>query len=240
MSSKTSSIPVVATAVVAVGLLGSLVWVKQRQIKSRQDDEESIIGPEETLVLIRKRRSIFGKQFTGEQVPQKVLDDMLEAARWAPTHHLTESWHFVIYSSLQGRTKVGKYLADNYKRSSEKTGQFIQAKYDKKKVDPIKSSHVIALCCKTNTKTRVMEEICALSCAIQNMHLVATSHKVGAYWSSSGVYANKESLLENPKELMEFLELSKDNFVCIGWMFVGDYKKEWPTSRRKPCSHTIC
>lgn len=239
MSSKSSSIPTAATAAVAVGLLGSLLWIKLRRDKSRQEVGESSIGPEETLVLIRKRRSIFGKQFTGEQVPQSVLDDMLEAARWAPSHHLTESWHFVIYSSLEGRTKVGKYLAENYKRSSEKTGQFSQAKYDKKELDPSKSSYVIALCCKTNKKSRVMEEICALSCAIQNMHLVATSHNVGAYWSSSGVYANKESLLENPNELLEFLELPKDNFVCIGWMFVGDYKKEWPTSRRKPCSHTI-
>jgi nitroreductase len=258
MSTKSSTkILVVASAAMAVGftagmLLLSLLWSKQQPKRGEQkstttttDDQGSIrcmMSPEETLSLIRKRRSIFSKQYSGAQLPQRVLDDMLEAARWAPSHHLTESWHFVVYSSIQSRIKVGTFLAEAYKRSSESSssGKFIQAKYDKKLAGATNSSFVIALCCKIdNTSLPVMEEICALACAVQNMHLVATSHKVGAYWSSSSVYASRGNKMENQPELMAFLELPMEQYACLGWMFVGDYQKEWPSGRRKPCSHSI-
>jgi hypothetical protein len=238
MSTKSSTILVVASAAVAVGFAAGVLWTRQPKGGQKTVTDEGM-SPEETLSLIRKRRSIFSKQYSGAQVSQSVLDDMLEAARWAPSHHLTEAWHFVVHSSIESRTKVGTFLADAYKRSSERSGKFIQAKYDKKLAGATNSSFVIALCCKTDTSLPVMEEICALACAVQNMHLVATSHKVGAYWSSSSVYASKENKMENPAELMEFLELPMEKFACLGWMFVGDYQKDWPSGRRKPCSHSI-
>jgi nitroreductase len=235
MSIKSSTIFIAAAA----GFMGGIYWMKHRKGASGEKVVDESMSPEGTLGLIRKRRSIFCKQYTGEQVSPRVLEDMLEAARWAPSHHLTEAWHFVIFSSLESRRNIGKHLADAYKQSSEKSGKYSQAKYAKKLSSATKSSFVIALCCKSNTSSPVIEEICSMSCAVQNMHLVATSHKVGAYWSSSGIYANKDSMLENPSELMEFLGLPKEDFRCLGWMFVGDYKKEWPSSRRKPCSHTM-
>ena len=47
---------------------------------------------------IQNRRSIFPKQMSGEQVPQEVIDKMLELANWAPTHRHTEPWRFKVYS----------------------------------------------------------------------------------------------------------------------------------------------
>ena len=41
---------------------------------------------------IRTRRT--HKRFGADPVPREVLAELLELARWAPNHHLTEPWRF--------------------------------------------------------------------------------------------------------------------------------------------------
>jgi nitroreductase len=41
---------------------------------------------------IRSRRT--HKAFAPEPVPRELLDELLELARWAPNHHLTNPWRF--------------------------------------------------------------------------------------------------------------------------------------------------
>jgi hypothetical protein len=42
--------------------------------------------PEQVLGLIKKRRSIFPKDYDGSAPPREHIEQMLEAANWAPTH----------------------------------------------------------------------------------------------------------------------------------------------------------
>ena len=137
--------------------------------------------PETLSAMIRKRRSIFPKQYTDEPVDKTVLEAMLEAARWAPSHNLTEPWAFIIFETKEGRKRLGEFLATEYKKTCEKTGKaFSQKKYDKKISNATKSSFVVALICDAGkNKNPVVEEICSVAMAVQNMHLVATAHNVG-------------------------------------------------------------
>jgi len=48
------------------------------------------------LAVIKARRSIFPKDYTGELVQRAHLETMLEASNWAPTHGKTEPWRFVV------------------------------------------------------------------------------------------------------------------------------------------------
>ena len=41
---------------------------------------------------IRSRRT--HKAFAPEPLPRELLDELLELARWAPNHHLTNPWRF--------------------------------------------------------------------------------------------------------------------------------------------------
>src|SRR5437763_9835948 len=41
---------------------------------------------------IRSRRT--HKAFAPEPVPRELLDELLDLARWAPNHHLTNPWRF--------------------------------------------------------------------------------------------------------------------------------------------------
>src|SRR5436190_18009066 len=46
----------------------------------------------EVLEAIRSRRSV--KAFAPEPVDRETLEELLELARWAPNHHLTNPWRF--------------------------------------------------------------------------------------------------------------------------------------------------
>ena len=83
----------------------------------------------------------------------------------------------------------GEFLATQYRDSCSQSGkQFSEAKYKKKASNALKSSFVIALICDAHkAKNPAVEEICSVAMAVQNMHLVATAHGVGAYWYVSSM-----------------------------------------------------
>jgi nitroreductase len=254
MSVPTATFLFIGTAALARGILKRRDSNASNRTESNTNLHAALSLPSsaDTLNLIEARRSIFTKQFTGRFVSREVIDDMLEAAKWAPNHHSTEPWRFYVYESKHGRESVGHLLHELYRSScapanddgSSKKKPFSQAKYDKKLRGALQSSHIIAICVSTCTKNPFVEEVCSVAMAVQNMHLMATAHGVGAYWSSGGVYASCDSGLShlgvlNPKELSAFLECKNEEIVCLGWLYVGDYygtpegrHKVWPSGKR--------
>mmetsp|Transcript_25178 Transcript_25178/g.62064 ORF Transcript_25178/g.62064 Transcript_25178/m.62064 type:complete len:195 (-) Transcript_25178:1049-1633(-) len=173
-------------AVVSAGICSCVVTYILTGSKGRSDDKSE----RKTIMdCILHRRSVFPKQYSEEIVDKSVIVEMLEAARWAPTHNLTEPWKFIVFSSKESLESLGEFLAMQYKDSCAQSGkQFSEAKYKKKASNALKSSFVIALICDAHkAKNPVVEEICSVAMAVQNMHLVATAHGVGAYWYVSSL-----------------------------------------------------
>ena len=142
---------------------------------------------EEVNRLIRSRRSVFPKQFdAGKKVDDTIVRDILENAIWAPTHGCTQPWHFVVFTD-EGREKLAQFQAEKYK---EEAGEkFKEATYQNLLNNPLKASHVVALCMKRdpNKKFPEVEEIEAVACAVQNIYLSVTAHGLGGYWTTGGV-----------------------------------------------------
>ncbi|CAJ1383416.1 unnamed protein product [Effrenium voratum] len=151
--------------------------------------------------VIRKRRSIFPKDYTGEAVADSQVHQLLEAARWAPTHGKTEPWRFVVFAA-EGRLRLIEATLSFYSSQSPSfwaqawNGEFkgfpeFKAHVDKQRSAKwLKCSHLISICMRRQQYQEGKrlfpehEEIAAVSCAVQNMHLEATSLGVAAYWSS--------------------------------------------------------
>ena len=160
---------------------------------------QSGVGPDaaEVLALIKARRSIFPKDYTGEDVERKSLEMMLEASNWAPTHGKTEPWRFVVME----RESIAKFFGVCSDAMREKFGaessEFskYQQKQEKSKKDKAKCAYIVAICMKRKAlPDKLMpewEEVAATSCAVQNMHLMATSLGVASYWSSGGPIDHK-------------------------------------------------
>ena len=136
--------------------------------------------------LIKNRRSIFPNMYTGEPVPKYIIEQMLENANWAPTHKFTEPWRFKVFYG-EAINKFASLQADLYQqRTTAET--FDETKHQKFKEKPLLASCIIAIIMKRDPQGRIpeMEEVAAVSCAVQNMYLTATAHGAGCYWSTGG------------------------------------------------------
>src|SRR2546423_12470257 len=125
---------------------------------------------EEINHLIRNRRSVFVKQFEeGRRIPDELVRQILENAIWAPTHGQTEPWHFVVFTG-DGLKKLAHFQSELYKESAGEN--FKETTYQNLKNNPLKASHVIAICMKRSAAKKIpeIEEIEAVACAVQNIY----------------------------------------------------------------------
>ena len=174
--------------------------------------------------LIRTRRSVFPKDYTGEKVDEHIIQQMLENANWAPTHKLTEPWRFIVYSG-DGRKTLAEIQSEVYKRATEADGTFREERYLNLKKKPLDSSHIILAYMKRDEKKSVpeIEEAGAVFCAIQNMYLTAQAYGAGCYLSTGGI-----TYFEDAKSAFG---LSQDDRI-IGFIHVGIPKHNAQKSKR--------
>ncbi|HAH38796.1 MAG TPA: nitroreductase [Algoriphagus sp.] len=189
---------------------------------------------EEVNKIIRGRRSMFVAQFKeNDPVDDSIIEEMLENANWAPTHKLTQPWRFIVYTG-EGLKKFADYQAELYKKRAEKNRTpFIEATYQKFKENPLKASHVIAILMKRTEGSGipVMEEIAAVSMAVQNMYLTASAHGLAAYWGTGGPTfweeAREDFGLEGEDMLMGFFYVAKPA------------TENWPAGKREPIADKV-
>ncbi|HEY9009173.1 MAG TPA: nitroreductase [Ohtaekwangia sp.] len=176
--------------------------------------------------LIRNRRSVYQQHYTGERVDDEIVTQMLENARWAPTHKLTEPWQFVVFTG-EGLRKLGEAQATVYKKVTEADGTFKEERYQNLLTKTTLSSHIIAVGMKRDDKKSVpeVEEIGAVFCAVENMYLTAAAYGIGCYLSTGGI-----TYFEAAKELFGL----GDDDKLLGFLHIGIPKAAIPDSKRKP------
>ena len=174
--------------------------------------------------LLRSRRSIKPKDFSGEVIDRAEIELLLANAHWAPNHGKTEPWHFVVFAG-EGRQRLAQAQAEMYRQHTPPE-QFKSAKYDKLQKQPLLCSHVIAICHRRGDlpKIPVIEEVEAVAAAVQNLHLTATALGLAGYWSSGGMTYHPA--------MREFLGLSAEDQV-LGFFLLGKPKGAWPSGSRK-------
>ena len=179
--------------------------------------------------LIRDRRTIKPENFKKRKVLTDQINEILNNALWAPTHGLTQPWHFVVFTN-DALIDLANFMAETYKNNC-KSESFLQKKYDNLITRPTLSSVVIAICMKRQEIEKIpeIEEVEAVACAVQNMHLTATAYGLGGYWSTGEVgYSD---------EMKQYLNLgAKDK--CLGLFYLGyPDLEEWPKSHRQPLEY---
>ncbi|PZP50898.1 MAG: nitroreductase [Pseudopedobacter saltans] len=179
---------------------------------------------------IQTRRSIKPMAMNGKIIPDETIQQLLELADWAPTHALTEPWRFLVYSG-DAMQQFAKAQADLYK-SITPVDQFKEATYDKISTNCVTVSHNILVYMKrgNNPNIPALEEICAVSAAVENLLLGASAAGIGALWSTGGVTLKPE--------FKEFLQLGPEDQV-IGQIYLGYSDTTREGSRNVPLSEKV-
>lgn len=182
----------------------------------------------EITELIRSRRTIYPEQFSSRKVHKEQIELMLNNAIWAPTHGNTQPWKFKVFTD-EGRQKLSDFLGKMYLELTPKENQD-DMKLAKMITRPLKSSAVIAICMERQLEEKILEieEIEAVACAVQNLHLTCTAYGLGGFWATPKlIYNNKTN---------EFLGLQpKDK--CLGLFYIGYPEIDWPKAHRKPIEY---
>ena len=182
----------------------------------------------EITELIRSRRTIYPEQFSSRKVHKEQIELMLNNAIWAPTHGNTQPWRFKVFTD-EGRQKLSDFLGKTYLELTPKENQD-DMKLAKMITRPLKSSAVIAICMERQHEEKILEieEIEAVACAVQNLHLTCTAYGLGGFWATPKlIYNNKTN---------EFLGLqTKDK--CLGLFYIGYPEIDWPKAHRKPIEY---
>ena len=72
-------------------------------------------------------------QFIKKEIEEKQLRKILGAASWAPTHKKTEPWRFKVFKN-KSKEKLGIFLAEKYKDTSERFSSFRLSKNYKNRI----------------------------------------------------------------------------------------------------------
>jgi len=178
--------------------------------------------------LIKTRRTIYPEQFSDRKVHKEQIELILNNAQWAPTHGNTQPWRFHVFTD-QGLQRLSSFLGESYLELTIKEDQN-DAKLAKLIRRPLLSSVVIAVSMKRQPEEKIseIEEIQAVACAIQNIHLSCTAYGLGGFWSTPKlIYSEKMNV---------FLGLEQKD-KCLGLFYIGYPSIEWPSAHRKPLEY---
>lgn len=183
--------------------------------------------------LIRHRRSIKPVDMDGTRsIEPDLLTELIENATWAPNHGMTEPWKFHVFSG-DSRQLLAEGLRSIYQQTTP-TAEFREDKLKKMGENPLLAPVIIACVMerKGGSKIPELEEIEAVSCALQNLMLSATAAGLGSFWSSPP--------LLDTAEFQKWLGIQRED-RCLGLMYLGWPKENlnWPRSVRQPVTTKI-
>src|SRR3954452_11682959 len=95
-----------------------------------QGEEHMIETDTKTALLdaLRARRSI--PKVRDEQPPRELIERAIEAAGYAPNHHHTEPWRFIVLAGDE-RRRLGDLMAELVRRDQEASGVTDATKIEK-------------------------------------------------------------------------------------------------------------
>jgi len=188
-------------------------------------DQADLPDPAATLALLRARRTVTPKDLSGSRLGRAEVEQLLEAANWAPSHNKTEPWRFTV---LDGEAVQGYLdtLEDWYEQHREEVDpqdwDKLQAKLTGARATWAQNvSHAFIIGMKRQAlpdkRLPEWEEICAVACAVQNMHLQATALGCTGFWSShTWCRAWRDSA-----ECRQFCHLTDNEDRVLGAFLVG-------------------
>jgi nitroreductase len=124
----------------------------------------------ETAIATRRTH----KQYGREPVDRETIVELLDLARWAPNHHLTQPWHFRVLGP------------DTLARLAEAAGEKEAAKLARA------PTLVLATAALSEDPVEAEEDLLATGCAVYVVLLAAHARGLASYWRTPGVLRTRE------------------------------------------------
>lgn len=181
----------------------------------------------DAIEALRTRRTV--GVFSSEPPPEALVARAIEAATWAPNHHLTEPWRFHVLTG-GSRTAIaaaaGKTLPPE--KATDEERRAVRAKFERAPM-----LVVVTQAAGDGDAVRDLEDYAACACATQNLLLAARAQGLAAKWST-GKLAHSEGV-------KRFLGLGEGDrivgFVYLGYAVDGGAGGAEPRRAPPPVTH---
>ena len=138
----------------------------------------------DTLTAIRTRRAV--KEYDQTPIPRAAIEELLDAARWAPNHKLTHPWRFNVFMG-EGRERLVAARQTAVRAGNDKKGKPTTAEDLEFARAKVFSAPVLVIVSQVGNEEdliRYKEDYAAVWCAIQNFLLAATARGLASYPST--------------------------------------------------------
>jgi nitroreductase len=183
------------------------------------------------IVKMELMEAIKGRRSVGvvkpEEPPVALIEQVLEAATWAPNHHHTEPWKFFVLRGA-ARSRLGEAMADIVARQlDEQDSEESRKRLERERSKPLRAPVLVAVAVSPSDKPNVveLEEVEAVACAVQNMLLSAHSLGLGAVCRTGEITYEPE--------LKAFFQLSEREKL-LGFIYIGYPNMEIRPGARTP------
>lgn len=176
------------------------------------------------LETIKTRRSM--GLVSNDPVSTDIIEKILEAGTWAPSHYRTEPWRYFVLTG-DGRKPLGEVLAKiAAKNMDDPTTDSNKKKLEKTLEKPYRAPVIIVAAVEPSDNPKVIniEEYGAVYASIQNMLLAAHGLGLGGYWRTGKPCYDP---------LMKELFGLSDKGEVLGFLYFGYPKKDAPAGQRK-------
>jgi len=172
--------------------------------------------------VIRGRRTI--ELFLQTPVPNELVHDAIEAATWAPNHHVTEPWHFY----LLGKETVERCL--DLCRDIVFVNKGQEAAEFKRKSWSEKPGWLVVTCRHCEDELRQREDYAACAAAVQNLMLYLWKAGVGSKWTTGDITRDTR--------FFDIIGFDGDKEFVVSLLWFG-YPKLTPEQKRKELGEVL-
>ena len=165
------------------------------------------------LEIIKNRRSI--RVFKKQDVPQDIIEKLLEAARWAPSAGNVQPWAFVV--AISQKMKQNLSMAAFGQKDLEEASVVFVVCADEKLAEQSYGVRGKSLYCLQDT-----------AAAIQNILLTAHSLGLGSCWIGAFNEDEVRKVIKAPKEMRP-----------VALVPIGYPNEAPPARRRRPLSEIV-
>ena len=166
--------------------------------------------------VIRGRRTV--NLYLQTPVPRALVREAIDAATWAPNHHVTEPWHFY----LLGQETIERCLDLCFElvraKKSAEAARFKREQWSEK------PGWLVVTCRRSEDELLQREDYAACAAAIQNFMLYLWKAGVGSKWTSGEITRDRR--------FFDILGMDADTEFVVGLLWFG-YPKLTPTQKRK-------
>ena len=172
--------------------------------------------------VLRGRRTI--ELFLQTPVPAHLLNEAIDAATWAPNHHLTEPWHFY---ALGIKTR---------EQCLDLCSEIVAAKKGQKAADfkrqswSDKPGWLVVTCERSEDELQQKEDYAACCAAVQNLMLYLWKAGIGSKWTTGDI-------TRDPR-FLDIIGINEVESFVVGLIWYG-YPKLTPAQSRKGADEVL-